>query len=306
MKANTVKHLVVEGFKNILSNRLVSLAAIVTVFISLSILGIFYSMINIVNVNVEALQQKVELVAFLNEDVSEERAMEIGEEIKNISTVNKVDFVSSEKGLESYKEGFEKEEDKEMQRILNDIENEGSNPIPASLSVQTKDPKANETIKKELAKYNEIYRVSDGNLVAELLNSINSAVKAGGFVLMIVLSIASILLISSAIKVAVFVRRREIGIIKYIGATDNYVRLPFIIEGISIGIIGAILSTFTLSISYFAVRASLLRTMESLMSGFILPSLPILLQTLIPIMLLISLGIGIIGSFLSLKKYLHV
>lgn len=306
MKANTVKHLVVEGFKNILSNRLVSLAAIVTVFISLSILGIFYSMINIVNVNVEALQQKVELVAFLNEDVSEERAMEIGEEIKNISTVNKVDFVSSEKGLESYKEGFEKEEDKEMQRILNDIENEGSNPIPASLSVQTKDPKANGAIKKELAKYNEIYRVSDGNLVAELLNSINSAVKAGGFVLMIVLSIASILLISSAIKVAVFVRRREIGIIKYIGATDNYVRLPFIIEGISIGVIGAILSTLTLSISYFALRTSLLRTMESLMSGFILPSLPILLQTLIPIMLVISLGIGVIGSFVSLKKYLHV
>ncbi|SHH99447.1 cell division transport system permease protein [Clostridium collagenovorans DSM 3089] len=306
MKANTVKHLVVEGFKNILSNRLVSLAAIVTVFISLSILGIFYSMINIVNVNVEALQQKVELVAFLNEDVSEERAKEIGEEIKNISTVNKVEFVSSEKGLESYKEGFEKEEDKEMQRILNDIENEGSNPIPASLSVQTKDPKANEAIRKELAKYNEIYRVSDGNLVAELLNSINSAVKAGGFVLMIVLSIASILLISSAIKVAVFVRRREIGIIKYIGATDNYVRLPFIIEGISIGVIGAILSTLTLSISYFALRASLLRTMESLMSGFILPSLPILLQTLIPIMLVISLGIGVIGSFISLKKYLHV
>lgn len=306
MKANTVKHLVVEGFKNILSNRLVALAAIVTVFISLSILGIFYSMINIVNVNVEALQQKVELVAFLNEDVSEERAKEIGEEIKNISTVNKVEFVSSEKGLESYKEGFEKEEDKEMQRILNDIENEGSNPIPASLSVQTKDPKANEAIKKELAKYNEIYRVSDGNLVAELLNSINSAVKAGGFVLMIVLSIASILLISSAIKVAVFVRRREIGIIKYIGATDNYVRLPFIIEGISIGVIGAILSTLTLSISYFALRASLLRTMESLMSGFILPSLPILLQTLIPIMLVISLGIGVIGSFVSLKKYLHV
>lgn len=306
MKANTVKHLVVEGFKNILSNRLVSLAAIVTVFISLSILGIFYSMINIVNVNVEALQQKVELVAFLNEDVSEERAKEIGEEIKNISTVNKVEFVSSEKGLESYKEGFEKEEDKEMQRILNDIENEGSNPIPASLSVQTKDPKANGAIKKELAKYNEIYRVSDGNLVAELLNSINSAVKAGGFVLMIVLSIASILLISSAIKVAVFVRRREIGIIKYIGATDNYVRLPFIIEGISIGVIGAILSTLTLSISYFALRTSLLRTMESLMSGFILPSLPILLQTLIPIMLVISLGIGVIGSFVSLKKYLHV
>ncbi|WP_170272142.1 permease-like cell division protein FtsX [Clostridium tarantellae] len=306
MKIVTIKDLIKDGAKNIFTNRLVSFVAITTVFISLTLFGLFYSAVSVINENVKNLEEQVEIIAFLNSDVDYTRMVELKEEIEKLPNVESVNYISSDEGLNDYKDSFKHDNDHEMQRILNEVVAEGENPIPASLAIKTSSISANEEIKEQILSNKEFYKVTDGNIVTEFLSKLNKYTKIIGSILLIILAVASTLLISNAIKVAVFVRKKEISIIKYIGATNNYVRLPFIIEGLLIGTIGALLSVGVISLVYSSLSPSIISTASTLMNGFTLPALGNLLVFLIPSSIIIGAGIGIVGSLVSLRKYLKV
>lgn len=306
MKARTVKSLVRDGAKNIVLNRLVSIIAITTVFISLTLFGVFFSIIKVTNDNVKNLQDQVKIIAFLDEDFKEADKAGIEGEIKSLEGVESVRFVSSEEGLKDYKNSFEADEDLEMQRILDEVIENGKNPIPASFEVTTADNSRNKELKSKLTNIEGVYKVSDGNSVTEFLDQMNSMIRIVGYVIIGILLVGSIFLISNTIKIAVYTRRREIGIIKYIGATDNYIRLPFVVEGFIIGSVGAIISLFATAGLYILSSLKISSIIESFIIGFEFTAIKSVFIELTPIILLIGSGIGIIGSLLSLRKYLDV
>ncbi|MEG0371976.1 MAG: permease-like cell division protein FtsX [Clostridium sp.] len=306
MKLYTIKGLVQEGARGVFTNRLVSLIAITTVFIALTIFGTFYLLTNITNTNIKNIQKKVEIVAFLNEDINVGKIDKLKKKIESIKDVESVEYISSDKGLEDYKKSFQNDSDQEMQRILDEVVKREDNPIPSSFAIRASNPEANSTIKDAVSKYSEVYKVNDGNIVTQFLGKINKYTSIIGTILMVVLGIASVILISNSIKVTVFVRRKEISIIKDIGATDNYIRLPFIIEGLCIGIIGAMLSILVVVGLFAALTPSILVSANELMDGFMIPSIGFVLARIMPLMMIIGAGIGIIGGQMSLRKYLKI
>lgn len=306
LKAKTARGLFKEGFENIFKNRLVSIVAITTVFISLTIFGVFYLGINIINENINNMQDQVEIIAFLENDLEESEIDDMKGKIEAIENVNSVKYISSEEGLYDYKESFINDGDEEMAKILEESATEETNPIPASFSIATIDPTKNATVKDAVSSFQEIYRVNDGNVVTTFLNRINRYAKIIGTGLMVALTVVSMILISNSIKIAVFIRKKEISIIKYIGATNNYIRLPFIIEGLLIGTIGALLSGVVLTVTYNLAKPSIITAGSELMNGFTMPAIGSMLVVLIPIMIAIGAGIGVVGSLVSIRKYLRV
>lgn len=289
-----------------LKNRLVSIVAISTVFISLSIFGIVYMFINIVNENINNMQGEVEVVAFLDENIEKSEVASLQKEIENMDNVKSVEYVSSEEGLKEYNESLSTQGDTEMAQILNEVVEETKNPIPASFSIKTVEPTKNEEVKENVDSLEAIYKVNDSSVITSFLQKFSKYTKIIGGAFIIGLVVASVLLISNSIKVAIFVRKKEISIIKYIGATNNYIRLPFIMEGFLIGTIGALLSSGVISIIYYSATGTITNVLSQMISGFVMPSLSSLLILLVPIMTLIGSGIGILGSLISIRKYLKV
>lgn len=289
-----------------LKNRLVSIVAISTVFISLSIFGIVYMFINIVNENINNMQGEVEVVAFLDENIEKSEVASLQKEIENMDNVKSVEYVSSEEGLKEYNESLSTQGDTEMAQILNEVVEETKNPIPASFSIKTVEPTKNEEVKENVDSLEAIYKVNDSSVITSFLQKFNKYTKIIGGAFIIGLVVASVLLISNSIKVAIFMRKKEISIIKYIGATNNYIRLPFIMEGFLIGTIGALLSAGVISIIYYSATGTITNVLSQMINGFVMPSLSSLLILLVPIMILIGSGIGILGSLMSIRKYLKV
>lgn len=281
MKSWTIKALSKDGLRSIKSNKLLAFAAILTSVISFTLLGIFYSIIDITNDNIIKLQEEVRVVAFLEDDVEESEVLNIKEDIVS-------------------------EEDDDMMRIVEEAIDKGNNPIPDTLEIETENININEEVMNKVLELENVYKVSDGNLITDFLKTMSKYVRIFGIVLILILVISSTILISNVIKVSVFVRKREIGIMKYIGATDNYIRLPFIIEGAVIGALGAGISVLMVSIVHSLVNTNMSETLVSFIPGFYITPLGNIMIILLPLLFFMGITIGVVGSLISLKKYLIV
>lgn len=306
LKVKTAQNLVKEGFQNLVRNRVVSLISISTILLSLVLFSVFYISVITVEDNINNLQGKVEISAFIDNTVDNDRILEIQEEIAAIDGVKSLEHISSEQGYDDYLDSLKKDGDKEMMRILEESTSEEMNPIPVSINISTVDSSKNIEIKKSLESIPEIYKVNDGNLITDFLNKISMYSKIAGTVIMTILSVICVFLIANTIKVAVLMRKKEINIIKYIGATNNYIRLPFIAEGFFIGLIGSVLSLAVVSIMYKTSNVHIINALNSLMDGATVPSLGRIILSLTPITIAFGCGIGVIGSIVSMRKYLKV
>ena len=304
MKSWTIKALSKDGLRSIKSNKLLAFAAILTSVISFTLLGIFYSIIDITNDNIIKLQEEVRVVAFLEEDVEESEVLNIKEDIEELSGVESVIYVPSDEGLEAYKRDIVSEEDDDMMRIVEEAIDKGKNPIPDTLEIETEN--INEEVMNKVLELENVYKVSDGNLITDFLKTMSKYVRIFGIALILILVISSTILISNVIKVSVFVRKREIGIMKYIGATDNYIRLPFIIEGAVIGALGAGISALMVSIVHSLVNTNMSEILVSFIPGFYITPLGNIMIILLPLLFFMGITIGVVGSLISLKKYLIV
>ena len=306
MKSWTIKALSKDGLRSIKSNKLLAFAAILTSVISFTLLGIFYSIIDITNDNIIKLQEEVRVVAFLEDDVEESEVLNIKEDIEELSGVESVIYVPSDEGLEAYKRDIISEEDDDMMRIVEEAIDKGKNPIPDTLEIETENININEEVMNKVLELENVYKVSDGNLITDFLKTMSKYVRIFGIALILILVISSTILISNVIKVSVFVRKREIGIMKYIGATDNYIRLPFIIEGAVIGALGAGISALMVSIVHSLVNTNMSEILVSFIPGFYITPLGNIMIILLPLLFFMGITIGVVGSLISLKKYLIV
>ncbi len=304
MKLRTVRQLCADGVINIFRNRLVSFVTFVTILISLTIFSSFFVIINVSKANIDNLQDKVEVVAFIENDTKENEIEKIKKEVEELSIVENVNYVSAEEGIEKYKESFEEEGDSEMERIINQVVKNGRNPVPASFEIKLVDNSKNKELKEELSKYDEIYKVNDSNIITSVLSNINKTVKIAGGIAIAVLGCASVLLIMNTIKISLYTRKKEIGIMKYIGATNNFIRFPFIVEGSIIGLIGAVLSIGIVSGVYSLIVSN--ASSNLIMGSLVYPDTLSLIFMVAPFTFIIAIVMGVAGSWLSIKKYLKV
>ena len=301
MKINTIFYSIQQGFKNIFRNSMFSLASVATMSACIFMFGIFYILVFNVNAMVKSAEESVAITVFFDEGLGEERIQAIGEDIRKRTEVREIVFVSAEEAWESFKEVyFEGNEEY--------AEGFSGNPLAnsANYEIYLKDISKQTGLVTYLNSIEGVRDVKQSQSVAETLTEFNKILSlVSGGIIFILLCVA-VFLINNTITVGIAVRKEEIAIMKLIGATDFLVRSPFIVEGVVIGLAGAILPLTVLFVLYDNVIlyvANQFSFIGSLMD-FVSPA--ILFQGLIPIALSLGVGIGLLGSLWTIRKHLKV
>ncbi len=296
---NNFKYLVREGLRNTWANRLMSLASVGVLVCCLVLMGSAV----LVSVNISHAMKWLEnqnvVMVFLNQTVSGSDAKITQEQAKQkILTVENVDednieFVSKEEGFESLMDRFD-----EKLKIIDSL-GDTSNILPDAFRVGFKDPTRYETTVEQLKNLDIVYTVRDNREYAEKLMGINKTVTVVGVWIVGLLLVVSLFIITNTIKLTMYVRKLEISIMKSVGATDWFIRMPFLVEGVVIGLSAGLISFILIAYIYSAATSAI----SSIMSSGALP-----LMSMIGWLLLAFLGCGTlsgaVGSLVSIRKYL--
>jgi cell division transport system permease protein len=283
-----------EAFKNLRLNLLMSITAITTTFICILVLGIGLLVSSHVEGIIGSVREDVSVEAFIPPDASQERVEEIRNAVESYPEVSSVNYVSEDEALVKFKDTF-----KDQPEIY---ENLDPGVLPASFQLQLEDP----ALAEEVAKKLESEGFSEDNLsypqqTINRLNTVTSYMILGLYGATALFLVSSILLISNAIRLSIFARRNEIEVMKLVGASDRFVRTPFVFEGMAQGLIGAGLAALTVIwLNFLFVD----------WSREALPFVPIsgdAVNTFLMLVLLVGVGvlIGVIGSFLSVTRFLR-
>lgn len=280
------------------------LASVLTVSACLFILGIVFCIVANVRSFTDNLDSSLGVIAFLDEGTTDEAAKALAEQIRAMDNVKEVNYVSADQAWTDFKSmmGFESQFGEDTITKLDE-----DNPLAdsASLQVYLEDASGQGDLVAKLEKIPQVRRVRYSAETADVLSSLSQMVTVVGFSLILLLVLIAILLISNTIKLSVFVRRKEIGIMKYIGATNSFVKIPFIVEGVIIGVFGAIIPSVILYFSYAAVL-NILVSQFTFTNLFNFIDVNTIIFQLIPLFLGVGILVGILGSAFSLQKYLRV
>ncbi|WP_049685613.1 permease-like cell division protein FtsX [Thermoanaerobacter kivui] len=289
------KYFFKESFSNLTRNRLMTVASITSVMAALLILGLFLVIVLNVDTMANQVESQLELKAFLKDDLTKEQIDRIGSDIKSLEGVTSVTFESKKQALENFKRQLG-----DKSYLVDGLEKD--NPLPQSYIVKVKDANMMKDISKEIKQINGVDKVSYGQDVVEKLLGIIKIIRIVGLSVILILFIISIVIISNTIKLGVFARRREINIMKYIGATDWFIRWPFLIEGVILGLLGALLSVTILAVLYgYAVNL-----VNNRLIVFELLPLDKILGDITLYFSVIGAIIGALGSIISIKRFLNV
>ena len=262
------------------------------------IFGIFFMIVENLNNAIKTIEEQQGMQVFINKDATDEQISQIGEQIKLINGVNTIKFVSKEDAL-----NYNKEKLKQPALFVGYDE---ENPFKASYLVTLTDLKLSSQVQEEINKIENVASITSQDNTINNLISIANGVKIVSIVILSLLILISIFIIANTIKLTVHARRKEISIMKYVGATDSFIRWPFIIEGIIIGIMAAIVSVAILGIVYNLIANAMSTSPVLLKMGMNLLSFSNMITLLIIVYLVLGIGIGTLGSTISMRKYLKV
>lgn len=284
-----------EAIKSIRRNGLMSVASISTVAVALLVLSMFLVLVLNVNHMTKTIESQVQISVYMEDTAKPEQLQDAQKKISALNGVTNVKFIDKKQALEDFRKRLG-----EQQTLLESLGE--TNPLPNSFDVQVDKP---ENLKLVAAHINTMEHVEStrfGQETIEPLFKFTYIVRVAGIVLIIFLTLATLFIISNTIRLTVFARRKEVSIMKYVGATDSFIRWPFVIEGMLLGLLGAILSCIFINIIY---SVSVTQIHASLAFLPILPKQPLLVIISLVIILL-GMVIGAAGSFISLKKFLRV
>lgn len=277
-------------------NGLMTLASISTVALSLFMLGVF--LCGVVNLNnmAASLETQVQLSVYLKDDLTTNQIMETGKAVKSQPHIKELKFVTKDQALQDFKSRLG-DDQKQMIDSL-----EGVNPLPNSYIVTFENPQDVKVAAKELATVPGVESVHYGQDVVDELFKITQIIRIGGIVLIAFLAAATLFIISNTIRLTVFARRKEIAIMKYVGATNGFIRWPFVIEGMLLGCIGGLIAVACTGEFYYFITSEI---EQSLAFFPLVPMFPIFYQLAVAL-LIIGIFVGAIGSAISLRQYMRV
>ena len=298
MKHSIFGYLLGEGFRNVFHNKKSSGASLAIMCATMLIFGLFFMIIENLNNAVETLETQQGIQVFIQKTATDAQMEQIGEQIQAIDGVNKVTFVSKEDALNQTKEKL-----KDKQALIAGWDE--SNPFKASYLVTLTDLKLSSQVQDEIKKIDNIDSIQSRDETINGLVAIANGVRIVSAVILTLLLLISIFIIGNTIKLTVHARRKEISIMKYVGATDSFIRWPFVIEGIIIGIVAALLSILVLGIAYSLITNAAANSIISTM-GIKLLSFTDMTTLLVIVYMVLGIGIGALGSSISMRKYLQV
>ena len=298
MKYNIIGYLIGEGFSNVLKNKKSTGAALTIMCMAMFMFGIFFVLGENINYVMAQVEKEQGMRVFLDLDVTSSQITEIESKIRSISGVNTVEYVSKIEGLNGYKDYLKDNAD-----ILSGLEER----IPDSFIVTLTDLELNSSVQDQIKKIDKVDPdiQSSDMTIATLLN-ITKGIRAVTFVILIILIFISIFIITNTIKLTVHARRKEISIMKYVGATNGFIRWPFIVEGIIIGLISALITVFIVGLVYNSATDGMVQTETFKQLGLKLYTFSDMFKLLFTTYVVLGAGIGIIGSSISMRKYLEV
>lgn len=294
MRIRTVEYFIKESISSLRHNSLMSIASVSTVALSLLILGMFLVMVLNLNNMASVLESQVQISIYLQDNLSDLEMREVGTRITKIPGVTQVLFVSKEEAMKRFKERLG-----DQQGLLSALD---ANPLPNAFEVKVDKPDSVKLVAQAAGQLKGVENAKFGQGVVEHLFALTKMMRIFGLVLIIFLAMAALFIISNTIRITVFARRKEIAIMKYVGATDWFIRWPFLIEGMILGFFGALISVFLLDEAYALLTA---KVYESVAFLPLIPKSPFLRNISI-ILLVTGTTIGALGSTISLRRFMKV
>jgi len=299
MKIRTVRYVLKQGVINTYRNKLMTLASVSTVAASLLIFGIFLILVINLNSNMKLLTDQPEMEIFLRAEIKDDQATKIEEIIKKDASIASYTKVSKDEALEK------------AMKIMGDnaklLEGEDSGFMPISFIVKLKDSLKSDVVAQEYKKLPEVDDVTYYMEIINLVAKLNGWMRVIAMVILAVLLAVSTFIISNTIKLTVFARRKEINIMKYIGATDWFIRWPFVVEGLLIGLFGALIAFALVSYGYNSLEARFNQDLISIGNSMLRAlSLNDFGFKVLGIYVVVGILVGVSGSAISMRKYLRV
>ena len=298
MRFSTLLYTIKQGFTNIIRNKWYSLASIATISACLFLFGIFYSVVANFQYILKTAQNGVAVTVFFDEGISEERIAQIGNEISQRSEVDHINYISADEAWNSFKDEY----------LGEYADGFTENPLAdsANYEIYIKDVSMQANLVSYLENVEGIRMVNQSEITANTLDGINRLVGYVAIGIIVLLLFVSVFLIGNTVTIGISVRKEEINIMKYIGATDFFVRFPFVIEGMIIGLIGSVVPLGVVYLIYNNVIGFVLNKFTVLSSILNFLTVQEVFHVLLPISLVIGVGIGFVGSFITVRKHIRV
>ena len=295
MRFSTKQYFIKETYKSIRRNGFMSLASISTVAVSLLVLGMFLMIFLNTNNLAQYLENQVQISVYMQDSATDKELASVKDKLTKMPGVVKVTQVNKQQALERFKKRLGDQE-----QLLNSLGKE--NPFPNSFEVQVDNPDRIKVLTPQIGQLPKVETAKFGQEVVEHLFQLTKILRLGGIVLVVFLAMATLFIISNTIRLTVFARRKEVIIMKYVGATDWFIRWPFLLEGMTLGFFGAVVAFVLIN----SIYASLLDRIHATLAFLpLLPTSPLLLYVDL-FLLAAGTGIGALGSYISLRKFLRV
>ena len=317
MRISTFGYVGKQGVKNIWRNKMFSLASIATMSACIFLFGLFFSILVNFQYIIKSAEEGVAITVLFNEDATEEQKKEIGEQLESRGDVSEVKYVSADDAWAEFQKEYFGDNPELAEGFKDDNPLAGSDNYEVYMKTVKGDnkdliakSKSLSATQQDLVKFAQsldgVRQVNKSDVVANTLSSVNMLVAYVSIAIIAILLGVSVFLISNTVTTGITVRKEEIAIMKYIGAKDFVVRSPFVIEGLIIGLFGAVIP---LALLYFLYDKAVVYIMEkfSILKN-IITFLPVgnVYIYLLPIGLAMGIGIGFLGSYFTVRKHLRV
>ena len=301
MKYSVLGYFIGEGFSNVFKNKKSTGASLMIMCATMIIFGIFLILGENINHIVKEVEGSQGIQVFLNADATDEQVKELGEKIRNIEVngtkaVNTVVHKTKEDALNTMKE---------RQDLLSTFEGD-NNIFSESYVVTLTDLNLSQDVQDQISKFENVKKITSKDQTVTTLINLANGIKIVTGVILLLLIFISVFIIANTIKLTVHARRKEISIMKYVGATNNFIRWPFIVEGMIIGIMASAISIVIVGIVYNIIADNLVNSQFMKLINMSLVSFGDMFNSIIITYMLLGIGIGAFGSIISMRKYLKV
>jgi len=297
VRYNIFSYLIGEGFKNTLKNKKSTFAALSIMIATMIIFGCFFAIIENIDSFLTELEHSQAIQVFMDIDITEEEVDKIGKDINALDGVNSVQFVSEQDAVNIMKDYFQNNE--ELLDGAEDI-------FPLSYIVNFSDLSKSEQVQEKILEMDGIDTIQNKNETTNTLLSLGNSIRIVSLIILVFLVVVSLFIISNTIKLTVHARRKEISIMKYVGATNAFIRWPFVVEGIIIGVVAAAISLLVIGLLYNWVATQLMASVLIQKLGIILVNFSDMFTLLVGVYAFLGIGMGVVGSMISMKRYLEV
>ena len=295
MRFNVINYLIGEGISNLFKNKKSTISSLMIMCATMLIFGLFFVIGENINAFVKNVAEAQEIRVIIADTATEEQIEEIGKQILEIDGVRNAEFISKEKAYEYMKEMVGAELLEGREGIFS-----------VSYDVTLTDLELNDEVQESILQLEHIKKIESANKVITQVISLANGVRIVTGGLLILLVIISIAIISNTIKLAVHARRKEISIMKYVGATNSFIRWPFLVEGIIIGVLAGLLSVGIIWGAYTLISNKIAETSFLEIAHWKLLEFKDMFKLILTVYLGLGVGIGAVGSSISMKKYLEV